>query len=133
MTELSPEYKQVIIDRYGPVAATFKILQTPKSNMQVPPSIKRDWLGMQLPVREKNLAKLSLTDSERRDLGEFNAKNTNRSVAIVAFEAVHILEEAEKFEAAEFWAYYQDPRTSIFNTGLLTFRTYEGELESFKD
>jgi len=120
MSELAPEIKQALDSAYGPILAQFTLQQAPQGG--APEYIKDQWIGVALPVREQSLAQLALGATQYFDYFSFNQKKNEEPVSIVGIEAVNALEDAEKFEAAEFWMPYM--------AGLFTFRGYEGELES---
>ncbi len=122
MSELSPETKQVLDDTYGPVLAQFTLSRVPQGG--APEHIKEQWIGVPLPVRQQSLAQLAFGAVEYFDYLSFNQRQNEDPVSVAGIEAVHALEEAEKFEAVEFWLPYM--------AGLFTFRGYEGELESLE-
>lgn len=122
MSELSPEIKAALDDTYGPVLAEFTLNQTPQGG--APVEIREQWIGIPLPVRERNLARLALGSIECFDFLTFSTKQNDNPVSIAGIEAVDALVVAERFEAANFWLTYQ--------AGLFTFRVYEGELKSLE-
>ncbi len=123
MSELSPEVKQALTQTYGPVLALFTLKQVPQGG--APDFIKEQWLGVALPIREQSLAQLAIGAVQYFDFLSFNQMQNDDPVSVVGIEAVHALEEAEKFEAADFWLPYQ--------AGLFIFRGYEGELVALED
>jgi len=122
MSELSPEIKAALDDVYGPVRAGFTLDQAPQGG--APMEIRKQWIGVTLPVREKNLARLALGSAEYFDYLTFNTAQNDDPVSIAGIEAVDALVVAERFEAADFWLPYQ--------AGLFTFRGHEGELKSLE-
>ena len=123
MSELSPEIKQALTQTYGPVLARFTLKQVPQGG--APDFIKEQWLGVTLPIREQSLAQLAIGAVRYFDFLSFNQMQNDDPLSVAGIEAVHALEEAEKFEAAAFWLPYQ--------AGLFTFRGYEGELVALDD
>lgn len=122
MSELSPETQQILEDAYGPILAQFTLNRVPQGG--APEYIREQWIGVPLPVREQSLAQLAFGSIQYFDYLSFNQKQNDDPVSIAGIEAVHALEEAEKFEASDFWVPYMG--------GLFTFRGYEGELESLE-
>jgi len=123
MPSLSPESLEVLTDRYGPVEMEFTIKQTPKGG--APEDIKEQWIGVSLPLREANLAELIEGGQTRYlDLLTNYMKDNEQPVGIVGLEAVHALREAERDEAANFWAPYA--------AGLFVFRAFEGTLQKLE-
>ena len=122
MSELSPEITRVLDEVYGPVLAKFTLSRIPQGG--APDFIKEQWIGVPLPVREQSLAQLAMGAVQYFDYLSFNTRQNSDPVEVAGVEAVHALEEAERFEAADFWLPYQ--------AGLFAFRGYEGELESLE-
>ncbi len=117
MPKLSAEILGPLEEVYGPIVINFALTQVPAGG--APDYIKEQWIGASLPVREANLGRLA---SRYFDLlsGEF--KENDEPVPITGIEAIHALEEAGKYQAAEFWYPYQ--------FGAFIFRSNEGEFQA---
>jgi hypothetical protein len=100
---------------YGPVAVRFTIRQIP-SLEDTPDNIREDWLGITLPVRRDNVAKLT---TDHLDLLHGGFKQSDQTVLVADIEAIHQLDLAGRHDAA--FHYLQ------FEVGLLAFRACEGE------
>lgn len=122
MSGLSPEIRAALDNVYGPVLAEFTLDQAPQGG--APIEIREQWIGITLPVRERNLARLAFGSIKYFDYLTFNTTQNDDPVSIAGIEAVDALVVAERFEAADFWLPYQ--------AGLFTFRGHEGELKSLE-
>jgi hypothetical protein len=105
----------------GPIVARFTITQIPLGS--VSESIRKEWVGVTLPVREK-----SLEDATENQV-YFDAISGNmilntEAVSIYGSEAIDALESAGHEGAAEFW------RSVGVENADLVFRASEGELAS---
>ncbi len=119
MTNLSPRIRSYLDTEYGPVQATFNIDKIPE--VGAPDAIKEQWLGIPLPVRERNLGELALGATKYHDLLTASEKQNDEPVPIVGLEAVDALVTADRLDAVRFWLPHQ--------MGLFTFRASEGQLE----
>jgi hypothetical protein len=117
MPNLSEQTLSALDEVYGPVVLNFTIKQTPVSG--APDHIKEQWVGIALPVRKENIARLT---TRYLDLltGEF--QENEGPVPVPGLEAVHALEEAGKAEAAQYWL--------PVRLGLFIFRAYEGDFSA---
>ena len=122
MRDLPPDVSRELTRLYGPVLATFTLDQVPES--AAPISIREQWVGITLPVRERALAKLAFGQIEYFDILSFNEKSNPDPVSISGYEAVDALDEAGRDDAVDFWAPYSE--------GEFTFRGYEGTLVSIE-
>jgi len=113
----------------NPIVASFTVREIPKSDINVPLEIKKQWLELALPVRQHSLAKLALGELNDFDFSAFNAQRLDVPVSINGTDAVNTLRQAGRTEAAEFWTPYEQP-VNVFITGNLAFRAYEGTLDS---
>lgn len=123
MRDLPPDVSRELTRMYGPVIATFTLDQIPEG--AAPSSIREQWVGITLPVREQALAQLAFGQIEYFDFLSFNEKSNPDPVSISGYEAVDALDEHGKDEAVDFWAPHSE--------GLFTFRGYEGKLVSLED
>ena len=98
---------------YGPIRANFSITQTPQS--AAPEYVREQWVGITLPVREKNLGELA---TRYLDLLSGEYKDNDEPVSIVGLEAVSALEDSARYGAANYWQDYRG--------GLFRFRAHEG-------
>jgi hypothetical protein len=105
----------VIEDAYGPVAADFRVRQTPQGD--APDYIRDQWVDMTLPVRRRHLGAAAICYTDRLS-GE--DKEVGSPVIVTGIEAVQALHEAGRVDAATFWA--------MFEPEILVFRAHEGEL-----
>lgn len=122
MRDLPPGVSRELTRLYGPVLATFTLNQTPEG--AAPMSIREQWVGITLPVRESALAKLAFGQIEYFDFLGFNEKSNPDPLSISGYEAVDALDEAGRDDAVNFWAPHSE--------GLFTFRGYEGKLISLE-
>lgn len=122
MRDLPPDVSLELTRLYGPILATFTLDQTPEG--AAPVSIREQWVGITLPVREQALAQLAFGRIEYFDFLSFNKKSNTDPVSVSGYEAVDALDEVGKDEAVDFWAPHSE--------GLFKFRGYEGTLVSIE-
>lgn len=128
---LPPDVTRAIEATYGPVQATFTVTRTPEGT--APDEIKRQWVGIELPIRAVNVSRFLLGHLGKYFLPEYSHKDdlsgkivyNDWPVSVYGMEAVDKLQEAGLTEAVEFWTPYEH--------GLLTFRHYEGRLKTSSD
>src|SRR5688572_14717858 len=102
MPELNADTLQELEEKHGSVVATFVLTQMPEG--AAPESIKRDWLGVALPVRRDGLGQGGAAYDDFLRQGETVVNDSPVSVTVT--EAVHALAEAGKERSAAFWAAY---------------------------
>ena len=122
MRDLPPDISRELTALYGRVLATFTLNQVPAS--AAPMSIREQWVGITLPVREHALAQLAFGQIKYFDFLSFNERSNPDPVSISGYEAVDALDEAGRDEAVDFWIPYSE--------GEFTFRGYEGKLISLE-
>lgn len=115
---LSNEVLNELTNAYGEIKANFTITQIPLGG--APEHIKKEWLGVTLPVRSSKLGAKALDACLYFDALTLTVIENTEPVAIEGVEAIDALEEAKKIEAVEFWLPY---RLAPF-----VFRANEGDL-----
>lgn len=118
MTNLSPRIRSYLDTEYGPVIANFTLDKKPE--VVAPLRIREQWLGIPLPVREKNLGKIALSACKNLDLPTSLYLLTDEPVSIVGLEAVDALVEANRLDAVRYWLPH--------HMEIFTFRTTEGHI-----
>jgi len=116
VSELSSEITDALDATFGLVVARFVLTRTPAG--AAPVSIKEQWIGVALPVREILHGGPPI---QYEDALSGEAKVNMSPVQVVGIEAVSALRQAVRNTAAEFWAEYA--------YDLLIFRAHEGELQ----
>lgn len=118
MAGLPEDIESFLDEVYGPVVATFTIEKTPQGG--APEEIRKDWLGIGLPVRAENLSARALAQTIYFDQLRGRTIENDDPVAVTGIDAVHALEQAGRESAAQFWAAAQ--------LASLVFRAHEGKL-----
>ena len=120
MPGLPAEVLEGLDEVYVPIVIDFTITQVPEGG--APEEIRREWVGLSLPVREQNALGLG---PRYFDLLTGQMRDNPSSVGISGIEAVDALYRAGKIEASNFWYPY--------HLGLFTFRAYEGRFDHLRD
>jgi len=122
MPLFSPEERKFlnreIEKELGLVVATFTIQQVPAG--AAPETIRRDWVGATLPVRQALLDDLS-GRQQYYDLLSGERKTNPDAVPVYGMDAVNALDDMGRDRAARFWQNYA--------VATLVFSGSEGNLE----
>ena len=122
MSEYSPVPSQEERARFlGDVIATFTVQQLPQG--AAPQTIREQWIGVPLPVREKTLNEAAETPIYTDALTDEQVLNVE-AVPVYGYDAIEALQEAGRDDAAEFW------HLQGFGFAELVFRASEGALQA---
>lgn len=114
--------RQHLEEEIGTVVAHFTLTHVPEGT--APDEIREQWLGVALPVRDKMLEKSGgeQTHSDRQT--GLMSQNPD-TIRVLAFDAIVALRDAQKTEAARYWA-----RCLLSIEAPLEFRGHQGELKN---
>jgi hypothetical protein len=112
--ETNEEFTRV----YGEIRAHFTVTQIPKGSASE--EIRREWVGLDLPVRAKFLGEEALKETTYFDTLSGDVIKNTESVTVVGVDAIVALDDAGKEEASDYWA--------PFAFATFVFRASEGVL-----
>jgi hypothetical protein len=115
--------ESLLREQLGQIVGTFTVHTIPHG--AAPETIKQQWLGVSLPVRERLLESV-LGGTVYLDILSSDVKVNPQPMPVYGFDAVAALRKAGRVEAADFWA------DQGFEFATMQFRCNEGDFESIQ-